>query len=176
MELHEAVRRRKSVRSFRSTPVPDDVLRRVLEAARLAPSARNDQEWRYVIVRDRETIERVSRAAPGQDFIAEAPVLIVCCAETDRRLMSCGHYAYAIDSAISIDHLTLGATAEGLGTCWIGGFDPSAVRPILGIPDSIEVVELLPLGYPTDDSIVEKKRKPIEEIAYYERWKKISGG
>ena len=172
MELYEVVRRRKSVRSFKTTPVPDDVLERVLDAARLAPSARNDQEWRYVILRNRDSIRRVSKAASDHRFIDEAPVLIVCCAETDRRLMSCGHYAYAIDAAISIDHLTLAATAEGLGTCWIGGFNPSAVRPILGIPDSIEIVELLPLGYPMDDSIVEKNRKSLEEIVFYDRWTK----
>ena len=170
MELYEAVRRRKSVRSYKSTPVPDEVLGRILDAARLAPSARNDQEWRYVVVRDRETIRQVAMAASDHHFMAEAPILIVCCAETDRRLMSCGHYAYAIDAAISIDHLTLAATGEGLGTCWIGGFDPSVVRPILGIPDSIEIVELLPLGYPADDSLVDKKRKPIEEIVFYDRW------
>ncbi|MFP3958530.1 MAG: nitroreductase family protein [Spirochaetaceae bacterium] len=170
MELYEAIRRRKSVRQYEESPVPDEVLNRVLEAARLAPSAKNLQEWRFVVTRDPEARRRLAEAASGQRFVAEAPVVIACCAETNHRRMRCGLESYIIDVAIAVDHLTLAAAAEGLGTCWIGSFDPDAVRSILGIPRDVEVVELLPVGYPRDPSAVSKRRLPLTDIVHYERW------
>jgi len=170
MDVYEAIRTRKSVRSYEDRPVEPEKLRRVLEAARLAPSARNDQEWRFVVVTDPEKRKRLAGEASGQHFIAEAPVVIAACAETDGRVMRCGQKSYPIDVAIAIDHLTLAATAEGLGTCWIGSFDPEAVRRILGIPRSVEVVELLPLGYPRDPKPVAKSRLPFDAIVRFERW------
>ncbi len=134
MEVYDAMRTRKSVRAFLPRPVPDDLLRRVLEAARGAPSARNAQEWRFVAVRESGTRERLALEAARQPFIGTAPVLLACCAETDGRIMRCGQPAYPIDVAIAMDHLTLAATAEGLGTCWIGSFDETLVKEILGIP------------------------------------------
>jgi nitroreductase len=84
--------------------------------------------------------------------------------------MRCGQLSYPIDGAIAMDHLTLAAAAEGLGTCWIGSFDPAAVRDILGIPEDVEVVELMPLGYPRDPAPVEKNRLSLDEIVHYESW------
>ncbi len=170
MTIHEAIRTRKSVRSWDQRPVEPEKIERVMEAARLAPSARNDQEWRFVVVTDEETRTRLAQAANRQTFVGQAPVVIVACAETDGRAMSCGHPAFLIDTAIAIDHITLAAVEEGLGTCWIGAFDPEAVRSILGIPSSVEVVELLPLGYPRDPSPIEKKRLSYEAIVHRERW------
>jgi nitroreductase len=106
----------------------------------------------------------------GQGFVGEAPVVIAACAQTDRHNMRCGIPCYPIDVAIAIDHLTLAATAEGLGTCWIGSFDPDRVRRILGIPPDIEVVELLSLGYPRDPNPTAKSRLPFEAIVHRERW------
>lgn len=170
MTVSEAIRTRKSVRSWQSRAVEREKLDRVLEAARLAPSARNDQEWRYVVVTDPEKRALLGEAAHNQVFVGEAPVVIVACARTDRRLMSCGHLAFLIDVAISIDHLTLAATEEGLGTCWIGAFDPARVREILGIPAEIEVVEILPLGYPTRPEAVLKKRLAASEVFHFDTW------
>ena len=99
MDLYQAIRARKSVRAYREEPVGDDTLARIFEAARLAPSARNDQEWRFVIVRGRDTRERIATEAAGQPFIGQAPVLVVCCAETDGRMMRGGQQAYPIDLA-----------------------------------------------------------------------------
>jgi len=112
----------------------------LLEAARLVPSTRNFQEWRFVAVRNAETRKRLAIAANRQMFIGEAPVLIVCCAETDGHVMACGQQCYPIDVAIAIDHLTLCAAAEGLGTCWIGAFDEGKVREILGILNRFELL------------------------------------
>jgi nitroreductase len=141
-----------------------------LEAARLAPSASNRQEWRFVVVRNPETRQRLVRAANWQEFVGEAPVVIACCAETDGHVMACGQACYPIDVAIAIDHLTLCATTEGLGTCWIGAFDEAQVKEILGIPPQIRVAALLPVGYPQDPAPVEKSRLPIAKIVKYERW------
>ena len=172
MDVSEAIRLRKSVRSFDPREVEEEKLQRILEAARLAPSATNGQEWRFVIVREEGTRKELAVAAANQAFVGEAPILLVCCAETDHRRMSCGLECFPIDVAIAIDHITLAAVEEDLGTCWIGAFDAKEVKRILGIPDEIEVVELLPLGYPQDPSLKNKNRLPLAEIIHYERWQK----
>jgi nitroreductase len=141
----------------------------VLEAARLAPSASNRQEWRFIVVRDAEMRKKLSVAARNQSFVAEAPVVLVCCADTDDHVMRCGERCYPIDVAIAIDHMTLAATALGLGTCWIGAFDADQVKELLQIPGNIRVVELLPLGYPAG-SAGSKNRLGMEDIVKYERW------
>jgi len=170
MDVYKAIATRKSVRAFEDRDVPENVLLRLLEAARLAPSASNRQEWRFVVVRDPANRKRLAKAANAQKFIGGAPVILVCCAETDGHVMACGQLCYPIDVAIAIDHITLCAVAEGLGTCWIGAFDEDEVKKILGIPPQIRVVELLPIGYPQDPAPVEKSRLSIEKIVKHERW------
>ena len=168
MEFMETVKNRYSVRSYQDQPVEDEKLTAVLEAGRIAPSASNRQEWRFVVVKDGKTRKKLCEAAGGQKFVAEAPIVIACCAETDGHLMKCGHPCFLIDVAIAIDHITLAAADMGLGTCWIGAFDAEMTREILGIPEEIEVVELLALGYPADEWR-EKKRKSLEEMRRYYR-------
>ena len=170
MDVDEAIRTRKSVRAFLLRDVPDELLRRVLEAARAAPSARNAQEWRFVAVRDSGIRERLALEAARQPFIGMAPVLLACCAETDGRIMRCGQPAYPIDVAIAMDHLSLAAAAEGLGTCWIGSFDEALAKEILGIPSAVRVVQLMPLGYPGDPAAVSKSRLGLDTLLHYERW------
>ncbi len=170
MDVYEAIATRKSVRSFQDRDIPEGTLSRLLEAARLAPSASNRQEWRFVVVRDSETRMKLAEAASGQGFVGEAPAVLVCCAETDGHVMSCGLPCFSIDVAIAIDHITLCAAADGLGTCWIGAFDEGKVKKILGIPREVRVVELLPIGYPADPSPVPKNRLPLDEIVRYEKW------
>jgi nitroreductase len=170
MDVYEAIETRKSVRSFQEKDVEEEKLKRILEAGRLAPSARNLQEWRFVVVRDDLKRKQLVKAAANQGFVGEAPVVIVCCAETDGRQMRCGLPSFPIDVAIAIDHMTLAAVAEGLGTCWVGAFYPEQVKPILGIPDEVQVVELLPLGYPRDKAAVRKNRMPLSEIVRYDQW------
>ena len=170
MDIYEAIRKRKSVRAYRPGEVPEEVLERILEAARLAPSANNFQEWRFVVVRNPETREKLVEAACRQSFVAQAPVVLACCAETNRHVMTCGQACYPIDVAIAVDHITLCAAAEGLGTCWIGAFYEDAVKQILGIPPAIRVVALLPLGYPRDPAPVRKLRRSLDRIVCHERW------
>jgi len=170
MDVMEAIVSRKSVRAYLDKAVEKEKLNRVLGAARMAPSANNRQEWRFVVVTDAQIRRRLAEEAAGQRFIAEAPVVIAACAQADGKIMRCGQACYPIDVAIAIDHLTLAAVAEGLGTCWIGSFDPELVRQILGIPKEIVVVELLPLGYPEDPRTVSKSRLPMETIVHYDGW------
>jgi len=170
MNVRDAIKTRKSVRKFLDKPIEDEKLKAVLEAGRLAPSASNRQEWRFVIARDPETRRKLAEAANGQTFVGKAPAVIVACAETDGHIMSCGQPSYPIDVAIALDHMTLAATELGLGTCWIGAFDERRVKEILGIPERIRVVELMPMGYPSDPSLVRKNRLPLNTIVKYEHW------
>ncbi len=170
MDIYEVIRLRKAVRSYQDLPVEKEKLERVLDAARLAPSARNMQEWRFIVVRARETREALRDAANNQAFVAEAPIVIAGCANKSDHVMRCGQPSYPIDVAIATAHLVLAAAAEGLGTCWIGAFDENEVRRILMIPSDIRVVELLTLGYPTDSAAAAKNRLPLREIVRYDRW------
>ena len=170
MNVSEAIRTRKSVRTYRDVPVPRETIERILDTARFAPSARNLQEWRVVAVTEKETIGKLAREVTDHRFIGDAPVVLAVCAEADGGLMRCGVPRYPVDVAIFIDHITLVAVEEGLGTCWIGGFDQDRTREILGIPPEAIVVELLPMGYPADPSAVEKKRKGLDRILSWERW------
>lgn len=169
MNVKEAIKNRYSVRSYKSDPVPEEKLNNVLEAARLAPSAHNAQNWKFIVVRDKIKRAQLAEAAFGQDFVGEAPIVIVAVATNPDRIMSCEVPAYAVDLAIAIDHMTLQAVEEGLGTCWIGAFSQSKVKEILGIPKEYKVVALLPLGFPADKP-GPKVRKDISEIVSYDHF------
>ncbi len=148
MDVYECIKRRRSVRSYLDREVEEEKLQQVLDAARLAPSANNRQNWKFVVVKDTGLRARLAEAANGQGFVAEAPVVIAACATATDHIMSCGHPSHLVDLAIAIDHMTLAARDLELGSCWIGAFDQESVKDILVIPESAEVIELLPLGYP----------------------------
>ncbi len=169
MSVMQQIRKRYSVRKYEARPVEAEKLEAVLEAARLAPSARNVQEWRFVVVQDAAMRAKLVEAACGQTFVGEAPVVIACCATNTDYVMRCGQSAHPIDLAIAIEHMALQAVEEGLGTCWIGSFFPEKVRDLLTIPADILVIELLTLGYPADTA-PEKKRAPITDIVSHETW------
>jgi nitroreductase len=169
MALLSQIQKRYSVRSYQQKKVEQEKLLTVLEAARLAPSARNVQEWRFVVVEDQETRRKLMAAANNQAFVGEAPVVIACCATNADYVMRCGQLAHPIDLAIAIDHMTLQAVEEGLGTCWIGSFYEDQVKNILDIPREVRVVELLTLGYPKDTPKT-KNRLPLEKIVCHEKW------
>jgi nitroreductase len=96
--------------------------------------------------------------------------VLACCAETEGHVMPCGLECFPIDVTLAVDHLTLAAAAEGLGTCWIGAFNESAVREILDIPKAVRIVALLPVGYPKDPKPVDKSRKSLDDIVHYDLW------
>jgi nitroreductase len=169
MELMETIKRRRSVRSYQDKDVEEDKLLRVLEAGRLAPSAKNMQDWKFVVVRDPRLRRKLAEAARNQEFVGQAPVVIVACGTSDY-VMTCGQLTYPIDVSIALDHMTLAAVEEGLGTCWIGAFYEEKVKEILQIPQPIRVVALLPLGYPTAEQAKPTPRKSLKEIAAYDKW------
>ena len=172
MDLHTAIRSRYSARRYKHRPVEEEQLQRVLEAGRLAPSARNDQEWRFVVVRDAETRCKLAEAAYGQAFLEQAPVVIAACAEHTGRVMGNGQLAHVVNVAIAIDHMALAATAEGLGTCWVCRFKEPRAKEALGIPQhgGIRVIALLTLGYADSEPPTGKDRLPMDAIVRYERW------
>ena len=170
MDVMDAIKKRRSIRSYQDRKVEDEKLNLILEAARLAPSANNCQERKFIVIKDKDTREKIGVAAHHQGFVGEAPVVIIACAAAEtEHIMSCGQLSYPIDLAIAVDHITLKAVEEDLGTCWIGAFDEKEVKKILGIPESVRVVALLPLGYPV--SIPSPTpRKSKEEIILFEKW------
>ena len=174
MEFYEVIRTRRSVRSYKPDPVPEDVLKRVLDAARIAPSGSNRQPWRFIVVKDPEVKRRLAEACDGQMFIAEAPLVIAACGFNIHynRGRYMGDYSMLVDVAIAFTHLILAARAEGLGTCWIGSFDNEKVKKILGIPEDVNVVAITPLGYPRNPDVFREPglRKSLEEIVCIDKF------
>jgi nitroreductase len=168
MDVMEAITGRRSIRSFLSRDVEEEKLKAVLDAGRLAPSARNLQDWRFIVVRDPATRKSLAEASRNQEFVGQAPVVVVACGTSDY-VMTCGQPAYVMDVTIAVDHMTLAAFSLGLGTCWIGAFYEEKVKQILGIPEPVRVVALLPIGYP-DQASKPTSRKKVDEILAYERW------
>ena len=116
MDVFEAISKRRSIRNYKTTPVEDEKLEKILEAARIAPSAANRQEWKFIVVKNQETREKLVEAANGQKFVGQAPVTIVCCSTESERVMPCGQFAYTVDLSIAVSFMILEATELGLGT------------------------------------------------------------
>ncbi|HEX9901745.1 MAG TPA: nitroreductase family protein [Acidobacteriota bacterium] len=171
MSVLEAIRKRKSIRKYKPDPVPDEVLGRVLEAARLAPSGKNLQPWKFIIVRSAETKERLARASANQTFLAGAPLIIAACGFPEACYAKMGRTmkSWPVDVSCAVEHLMLQAAAEGLGTCWIGAFEEEAVKEILGVPQEVRVLALTPLGYPAEDP-PSRGRKSMPEIVSDEKY------
>lgn len=169
MDVMDAILKRRSIRDFEDKPIEKEKLERVLEAGRQAPSAGNAQPWKIVVVTDAKTRKKLVQAANGQAFVGEAPAVLVGCAAKTDKVMSCGQRAYPIDVAICMTTMSLAAMGEGLGTCWIGAFKEDAVKELLGIPDDVRVVELMPIGYPTSQPGA-RTRMPMDDFAVFEKW------
>lgn len=177
MDVFEAIYERFSVRDYKADQIPDDVMEKLLTSLRYAPSAANKQPWKFIVVKDQETRNKLQVACRGQKWIGDAPVTIVGCGYGDECYHKMGGFRSSIDVDLSIafDHLTLAATALGLGTCWIGAFFEDQVKEILNIPDDVRVVCITPVGYPTEnpkrrETALKETRKPIEDIVCYEKY------
>lgn len=162
MNVHQAIKNRYSVRSYKSKEIPEEKLEKVLEAARLAPSGHNAQPWKFIVIDDEEVKKKVASAA-NQPFIAGAPVIIAAVALDPSDVFSSGVQGAEVNLAIAVDHMTLAATEEGLGTCWIGAFSQEEVKKILNVPENYKIIALLPIGFP-EGSRKSKQRKNLEEI------------
>ncbi|MBM4466583.1 MAG: nitroreductase [Chloroflexi bacterium] len=169
MKFLELAEKRYSVRAYKPDPVEEDKLNQVLEAARLAPTAVNAQPFQLIVIhtagREAE-LNRIYR----KDWFVQAPLVIgICGIPAQGWVRRDGKNYTEVDVAIAMDHLILAATDAGLGTCWVGAFDPEAAREVLGLPDDVEPIAFTPLGYPADQP-KSKKRKPLSELVRYERW------
>ena len=169
MDLYEAIKSRYSVRSYLNKPVEQEKLDRILDAARLAPSGSNRQPWKFVVVRDAETRKKLVPACSNQEFVGQAPVVIAGVGLMPDCIMSCGVPGDPVDVAIALEHVALAATAEGLGTCWIGSFHQDQIRALLGVPANAKVIEVMTLGYPADHPRP-KTRKPMKELVCHDQW------
>ena len=169
MSVLEAAAKRRSIRRYKTNPVRDQVLQRVLEAARLAPSGKNLQPWKFIVVKNQTLKDQLGEASNRQFFMATAPLIIVACGYPDSCYSRLGRYmkSWPVDVAVALEHLILQAAEEGLGTCWIGAFEEEKVKEILGIPREVKVLALTPLGYP-DEVPSARRRKSLEEIVSYD--------
>lgn len=168
MQVEDAIRARRSVRAYEAKDIPEEVLLRVLEAGRLAPSAMNLQPWHFVVVRDAERRKALS-AGRFAGFLKEAPVAIVGCADKKRSQKWC-----VIDTTIALQNMVLMATAEGLGTCWVGSFDEDKVKSLLKIPEDFTIVAILAMGYAREKLGIASKlvrarnRKQLEQVVSFD--------
>jgi nitroreductase len=171
MKVLDVIQKRQSVRKYKEDPIPEKALMRVLEAARLAPSGKNFQPWKFIIVKDKALKEKLAQASAGQFFMAEAPIIIVGCGFPDNCYARMGRYmkSWSVDVTIALEHLILQAQEEGLGTCWIGSFEEEGIKAILNIPENVKVLALTPLGYP-DEIPRFRGRKSLDEIISYDRF------
>ena len=171
MKFIELAKQRVSIRSYKPEPVSDEHLNEVLEAGRLAPTACNFQPFQFVVVRKKENLAALAAGYPAPWF-AEAPVVIAVCAQPAKawKRKQDGRCLVDVDAAIAADHMTLAAADIGLGTCWVGAFDPKIIRKALGVPRTVEPVILLTLGHPNEKGR-SKLRQPLKKLVRNEKWK-----
>lgn len=180
MDVFDAVMKRRSVRKFKPAPVPDDVLLKMLEAARFAPSWANTQCWRFIVVKEKETRAKIAEAFPprnpGFSSLMTAPIVIVAFAEKFKSGFYKGEastnkseYWYMFDVALALQNMVLTAWEKGLGSVYLGLFDANKVAAALNIPADYEVVAIVPFGYPDEEPKC-PPRKSLDEIVFYESY------
>ena len=163
MEVFDAVRTALAVRKFQDNPVRPEVVRRIVEAGRLTGSSMNRQPWHFIVVENRDTLRQLGALAKTGTYIAQAPLAIVVAMDRSPFAVS--------DGSRAIQDMILAAWSQGVGSNWVGFNSLPEVNPLLGIPENVTVLAILPFGYPADAvGKGRKKRKPLGEVAYHERW------
>ena len=163
MDVFEAVRTLLAVRSYRDTPVPDAVVRRIVEAGRLTGSGMNGQPWHFIVVRDRETLRRLGALASSGPYVAQAPLAVVVAVDKTRFAVS--------DASRAIQSMLLTAWADGVGSNWVGFGGLDKVKAVLDVPAELDVFAILPFGYPARAiGRGKKNRKPLRKVAHLERY------
>jgi nitroreductase len=170
MNVIEAIKTRRSVRKYKPTPIPEEHLKTILEAARLAPSAGNKQPWKFIIVRDPDTKKKLAEVANNQHWIGDAGVVAVSLA-MDKKDPAIYERWVERDVMTAVEHMVLTAWELGYGTCWIGAFKQKDVKDLLGVPEEMAVINILPIGVP-DQTPEPRGRKPFDEIFYGEEYGK----
>lgn len=170
MEFDQLINSRFSVRSYTNQPVDRETILEVLKAAHIAPSAHNYQSWEFVVITSPENLEEIHAAYP-RSWFKQAPVCIAVCTDHNRswKRAEDNKDLADVDAAIAIDHLVLKATDLGLGTCWVCHFDVGLTRKVLNLPDHVEPIALIPLGYTTAQAPA-KSRKPLADMVHWEKF------
>jgi len=172
MDIFETIRIRRSVRDYKSDPIPEEKLRKVLDVMRQAPSAVNRQPWKFIIVKDAKIRQEMVETCGAQPFLSQAPVVVVACGIEKIAWHGVGGNRSAsavdIDVSIALTYLTLAATSEGLGTCWISAFNEACFKRLLKVPEEAKIVSVTPLGYPASPDLLhpikENARKSFNEV------------
>lgn len=161
MDVFRCILERRSIRSYEERQIPEEVLKRILEASRWAPSASNRQPWEFIIIRDRRLLEEISTHAIYGSFISRAPIAIAVVTNPATKW-------YVIDGSGAVQNMALAAWEMGIGTCWIGSLEREEVKELLGIPRDLHLLTVLPFGYPAE--VGESQRKPLASMLHHEKW------
>ena len=157
------IRTRREIRDYLDKPIPQECIDQILEAGRLAPSSKNSQPWHFIVIRDRGTLSKISDLTPTGKHIAKAPVAIAIVME-DAKLPE-------VDGARAGQNMVLAAWSLGVGSCWVTNFYDDGVKELLGVPQRMKLVTVLPFGYPTEPKTTRRKiRRPIGEVVHYEKF------
>jgi len=162
-DVFDAIRTLLAVRSYQDTPIPDEVTRQIVEAGRLTGSGMNQQPWHFIVIRNRETLRQLGALASSGRYVAQSPLAIVVAVDRSRYAVS--------DASRAIQSMLLAAWAEGVGSNWVGFGGLEKVKTLLEIPASLDVLAILPFGYPARPvGRGTKERKPLAEVAHRERY------
>lgn len=174
MDFEKVIKTRRSIRNYSGKDIPDSILKKILDAARIAPSGNNKQPWFFIVVKDSEKKKKIAEYSCNQNFIAEAPVVIVCCGKKYPNSSEIyGDNSYLVDVTIAIDHLILAARNEEIGSCWVGALHPEPIKNLLNVLENIDVLMVVPLGYSKEIDFKETSfRKSIDEIVSNEEYGK----
>lgn len=164
MDTFECIRKRRDIRSYLKKDVPDDVIRKIIEAGRLAPSAMNLQPWQFIVIKNKETLKELGEFCMSGRFVVQAPFAVVVVTDPVNKW-------HEIDGARAVQNMALAAWNEGIGCCWIGAIDREKVKEKLNIPRNLHVLTILPFGYPEEFTVKRKKvRKSPDEVFHWEKF------
>ncbi|MFP4374392.1 MAG: nitroreductase family protein [Spirochaetaceae bacterium] len=169
MALLPEIEKRASVRSFTDEAVSEQQLKRILEAGRLAPSAKNRQAWRFVVIQRPDLRQRVQEAAFGQEYVGQAPAIVALCTTNVEYKMPNGQLSYPVDLGIACSFMMLQASHEDLGTCVVTTFEERDVKSLLTVPYQMRVVMLLAVGHPAEPA-ARADRLPLDRVVSYDHW------
>lgn len=169
MEIMNEILNRVSARNFSHRAIEKDVMARVIEAGRIAPSAKNRQPWRFIVIDNLELKKKIEKAAYSQEYVGNAGAVIAACSTNIEYEMPNGQHSYPIDITFAVSFMMVQAAHEGLGSCVVTTYDEQDVKTLLSVPYSMRVVMLLLLGY-TDDKLIIRDRKPIQQISAFNHW------
>jgi nitroreductase len=163
VDTFEAIRTVLAVRQYRDTPIPDDVVRQIVEAAHLTASGGNNQPWYFIVVQNKDTLRQLGQLARTGPYIPQAPMAVVVCVTNS---------PYAIsDASRAIQSMMIAAWSQGVGSNWVGFHNLEAVKPLLGMPNDVDVLAIVPFGYPAQPAGAGRKnRKPLGEVVFRERF------